>query len=222
MSAACTTATAPPEISQTEKPTEIAQQTHDAALAPSQTLKPANPTSPMQGSAGTAISKTPDPLSSAPTRPAALSIESFKNMDFRSSFTISGRAPLKDGEYREPGAPGSASETVVRLAEPIVFGELPDAQVAAVMPLATETGGSGTFYELALVIDLNGEPLNIASVFLGDRIQINAIDFENGQIVVDLIKQGPDDPMCCPTLNVLQKYALEGAGLDLISSEEIK
>jgi hypothetical protein len=168
------------------------------------------------------ISATPETSPATSTQPASLSVESFKNMDFRSGFTASGRAPLVNGEYREAGASGSASETVVRLADPIVFGELPDARLAAAMPLTTNTGGSGTFYELALVVDLNGAPLNIASTFLGDRIKINSIKFENGQVVLDLIKQGPDDPMCCPTLHVMQNFALEGSDLVLISSEEIK
>ena len=157
-----------------------------------------------------------------PVAQASLSFGSLKNMDFRSGFTVSGRAPLNNGEYRETGAQGSASETTVRLVEQVAYGELPDGQVAAAVVLATNSGGSGTFYELALVVDLNGAPLNIASVFLGDRIKLNSLKFENGQVLVDMVKQGPNDPMCCPTLRVLQKYALQGAELALVSSEEIK
>ena len=163
----------------------------------------------------------PAPAQTAPSQ-ASLSLESLKNMDYRSGFTVSGRAPLKNGEYREAGPQGSASETVVRLVEPVAYGELADGQVAAAAALATETGGSGTFYDLALVVDLNGAPLNIASVFLGDRIKLNSITFENGQVLVDMDKQGPNDAMCCPTLHVLQKYALQGAELALVTSEEIK
>jgi len=153
---------------------------------------------------------------------ASLSFGSLKNMDFRSGFTVSGRAPLNNGEYRETGAQGSASETTVMLVEQVAYGELPDGQLAAAVVLATNTGGSGTFYELALVVDLNGAPLNIASVFLGDRIKLNSLKIENEQVLVDMVKQGPNDPMCCPTLRVLQKYALQGAELALVSSEEIK
>jgi heat shock protein HslJ len=163
-------------------------------------------------------------LASPQTRPgpASLALESLKNMDFRSGFTVTGRAPLRNGEYREAGPQGSASETVVKLVEPVAYGELADGQVAVAVVLATETGGSGTFYELALVVNLNGAPLNIASVFLGDRIQLNSLKIENGQLLVDMVKQGPNDAMCCPTLHVLQKYALQGAELALVSSEEIK
>jgi heat shock protein HslJ len=165
--------------------------------------------------------QTPLPVQTLPA-PAALALESLKNADYRSGFTVSGRAPLSNGEYREAGPQGSASETVVRLVEPVAYGELPDGQLASVLALSTETGGSGTFYELALVTDLNGAPLNIASVFLGDRIQLNSLKLENGQVLVDMVKQGPNDPMCCPTLHVLQKYALQGTELALVSTEEIK
>ena len=167
--------------------------------------------------------EAPAPLpAQTPPSQASLSLESLRNTDYRSGFTVSGRAQLRNGEYREAGPQGSASETVVRLVEPVAYGELPAGQVAAAAALATETGGSGTFYDLALVVDLNGAPLNFASVFLGDRIKLNSLKFENGQVLVDMVKQGPNDAMCCPTLHVLQKYALQGAELALVSSEEIK
>ncbi len=172
-------------------------------------------------SSQSAPAQTPLPVQTQPA-PAALALESLKNADYRSGFTASGRAPLSNGEYREAGPQGSASETVVRLVEPVAYGELPDGQLASAVALATETGGSGTFFELALVTDLNGVPLNIASVFLGDRIQLNSLKLENGHVLVDMVKQGPNDPMCCPTLHVLQTYALQGTQLNLVSTEEIK
>jgi hypothetical protein len=71
-----------------------------------------------------------------------------KNLKYQSYITQSGTAPLVDGEYREPAAPGSAEETVVILTDSIATGDLngdgvPDA--AAV--LATNTGGSGVFID---------------------------------------------------------------------------
>jgi heat shock protein HslJ len=171
---------------------------------------------------GAAQAPAPTLSPNSPAKAASLSLESLTNTDFRSGFTSSGRAPLSNGGYSEPGAQGSAAQTAIRLLEPVAYGELPDGQVAAAVALATETGGSGTFYELALVVDMNGAPLNIASVFLGDRIKLNSIKFENGQVLLDMVKQGPDDPMCCPTQHVLQKYVLQGAELVLVSTEEIK
>ncbi len=38
-----------------------------------------------------------------------------KNMEYQSDWTQSGTAPLTDGEYREPAAPGSALSTTCSL-----------------------------------------------------------------------------------------------------------
>lgn len=149
----------------------------------------------------------------------SLSEESLKNMTYQSSVTESGEVTLVDGEFRAPAAPGSASEIVVTLTGPVAYGQLADGQEAAAVILASSGGGSGTFIDLALVVDQDGQPVNIATTMLGDRVQVNSVAFQDGQIVVDMITQGPDDPMCCPTQQVLQTYALEGDSLTLVSTE---
>jgi heat shock protein HslJ len=134
-----------------------------------------------------------------------------KNLEYRSQITQSGVAPLKDGEYRESAAPGSASETVVRLTGSVATGDLngdgaPDAAVV----LATSTGGSGVFMDLAAVIMQDGRPVNVAIAPLGDRVKINSLTIQDGQIVVDMVTHGPNDPMCCPTQQVVETYELQG------------
>jgi heat shock protein HslJ len=140
-----------------------------------------------------------------------------KNMAYESEWTQSGTAPLTDGEYREQAAPGSATETVVKLTEHIAYGEL-NGQPAAAVILVTDPGGSGTFYDLAIVVDQDGQPVNVATTSLGDRVQISSSTIENNEIVVDMIKQGPEDPMCCPTQHVMQTYTLQGDQLVETSS----
>lgn len=149
----------------------------------------------------------------------SLSEESLKNMTYQSGVTESGDVTLVDGEYRAPAAPGSASEIVVTLTGPVAYGQLADGREAAAVILASSGGGSGTFIDLALVADQDGQPVNVATTMLGDRVQVNSVAFQDGQIVVDMITQGPDDPMCCPTQQVLQTYALEGDSLTLVSTE---
>lgn len=153
---------------------------------------------------------------------ASLSVDSLKNMEYRTGFTSTGSAQLVNGEYREPALTDTTEETIVKIRESVVYGELPDGQLAAAAVLTTTSGGSGVFYELALVIDMNGEPINIGIVFLGDRIEIQSIKFDKGGILVEMIKQGPDDPMCCPKQRVLQRYQMDGSALVLVSSEEVK
>jgi FlaG/FlaF family flagellin (archaellin) len=153
---------------------------------------------------------------------SSLTEENLKNMDYSSGLTVSGRARLTNGEYREPAAPGSASETVVTFMDGTAYGLLTDGRMAAATILASTAGGSGTFLELNLIVERNGQPVNIASTLLGDRVKINRVEFHNGEVLVDMVKQGPSDAMCCPTERVLQNYRLAGTGLTLVSSEEIK
>jgi heat shock protein HslJ len=151
--------------------------------------------------------------------PASLSRESLGNSVYINEWTQAGLAPLQAGEYREQIMPDSATEIIVSLIDPPAYGQLSAGEPAAAVILVTDPGGSGTFYDLALVVEQDGEPLNIASTQLGDRIQINALYFQDGAILVDMITQGPDDPFCCPTLQVLRRYELQDEQLLLIDEQ---
>jgi heat shock protein HslJ len=153
--------------------------------------------------------------------PASISLEGLKNATYLTEFTASGSATLKDGVYTEPGASGSATQTSVTLTDSIAYGLLPDGQTAAAVVLAIDTGGSGTFYQLSLMADASGQAINLASTFLGDRVIINEVSIEEGKIIVDLTRQGPEDPMCCPTQRMLEVYAYQDGQLVLESSVEI-
>jgi len=144
--------------------------------------------------------------------------EVLANTEYQSEWTESGTAPLVDGEYREQAAPGSASEIVVRLTEHVAYGQLSDGREAAAVILVTETGGSGTFYDLAVVVEEDGQPVNVATTFLGDRVKIENLVFIGGEILVEMVNQGPEDPMCCPTQRVVQTYELQGEELVQTSS----
>lgn len=134
------------------------------------------------------------------------------NMEYKSEWTQSGTAPLVNGEYREQAAPGSATETVVMLTSYAAYGELNGEPAAAVI-LVTDPGGSGTFYELAVVVERDGQPVHLTSTQLGDRVQINSLEIVDDAILVDMVAHGPDDPMCCPTQRVRRSYVLEGEQL---------
>jgi len=141
-----------------------------------------------------------------------------KNMAYSSQWGESGTVELTDGEYRVQAAPGSASEIVVQIVEPIAHGEL-NGQPAAAVVLASSGGGSGTFMDLAVVVAQDGQPVNVASTSLGDRTQIKSVTIENNYIVVDMVTHGPDDPMCCPTQQAVKTYDLEGDQLVEVSSK---
>jgi heat shock protein HslJ len=158
-------------------------------------------------------------LPAAETVREAASVNTLRNLTYPSEWTASKAAPLTDGEYSESAAPGSATKTVVKLHERMAFGYHPDGQQLAAVVLVTDPGGSGTFYDLAVLLFRAGEPQHVASASLGDRVRIESLAIVNGEIVVRMIAQGPDDPMCCPTQRVVERYALQGDRLERTSSQ---
>ncbi len=136
--------------------------------------------------------------------PAKISLD---NISFISSWTKSGKAKLINGEYREPAASGSATEIVVKLTHHTAFGKLDGKEVAAVI-LVTDPGGSGTFYDLALLVKEPEGWINQEVAFLGERVKIHSVAITNDAIMISITTQGPGDAMCCPTKKMVQEFIL--------------
>jgi heat shock protein HslJ len=142
------------------------------------------------------------------------------NISFISSWTRSGKAKLINGEYREPAASGSTTEIVVKLTHHIAFGKLDGKEVAAVI-LVTDPGGSGTFYDLALLIKEPEGWINQEAAFLGERVKIHSLAITNDAIIIDITTQGPGDAMCCPTKKMVQEFILNEGRL-IKTSEKLE
>jgi hypothetical protein len=91
-----------------------------------------------------------------------------------------------------------------------------DGWVDAGVILVTQNGGTGHFFELALVINQNGVPYNISTVSLGDRIVIQSGYVQDGVITLVMLTHGPSDPLCCANQQEVRKYRLDGNQLILI------
>ena len=145
-----------------------------------------------------------------------LAPDSLANMAYSSELATDGVALLENGVYTESIAPDSASIIEIRLLPaPIAYGTLDDQDSAAVL-LAENGGGSGTFVVLAVVQAPDGTPVNVADAPLGDRVQVQSLAIADNQITVEMLAQGPDDPMCCPSQQTTQVYELQGDTLVLI------
>jgi heat shock protein HslJ len=186
--------------------------TSQVIVAPTFTATPVPPTTTL-----VSPTATPEPPTSTPTQQVTLDVKALENLEYRSEWMASGTAPLTDGEYSEAAAPGSATKTVVKMYR-VAFGDAPDGRPFAAVILVTDPGGSGTFYDLAAVAVQDGKLAHVASVFLGDRVKIESLVVEDGEVVVEMVKQGPHDPMCCPTQRVVERYALQNE-LVQVSSE---
>ncbi|MDM8531299.1 META domain-containing protein [Anaerolineales bacterium HSG25] len=149
--------------------------------------------------------------------PDSLSPESLKNATYQSEWTQAGTATLVNGEHNEEAAPSSASTNTVTLTDNIAYGEL-NGQPSAVAVLYSSGGGSGTFGSLAVMVDQDGVATNITNANLGDRVKINSLTVADNQVTIDMVQAGPDDPMCCPSQQVIKTFALQDGVLTETSS----
>ena len=85
----------------------------------------------------------------------------------------------------------------------------------AAVILAENGGGSGIFESVVTVFDETGVPVQAGHTALGDRVLVNSVKIEAGAVVLDVVVQGPNDPMCCPTLPTMQTYRLVSGQLVL-------
>ena len=142
--------------------------------------------------------------------PAPLTLAALKNAEYQNEFVTSGKAKLSDGVYKEPAAPGAATQVEIRLSDTAVLTDLnADGVSDAVVILSAAPSGGGTFYYLAVLLNQNGVPQHVASFLLGDRVQIKGLTIENGEIVVSMIAHGSRDPICCPTQAVTRRYKFQ-------------
>jgi heat shock protein HslJ len=149
---------------------------------------------------------------------AGVSIPGIEALTFRSGVYKGGPVRLTHGEYRTPAAPGSASEVIVRLSDKRAFGLLNGKQAGAVV-VTTSLGGTGTFYELALLSRQGDGWTSIDAVQLGDRVRVHAVTIENNQVIVAMTTHGPKDPMCCPTLEVRKRWSVRDGRLLVVADD---
>jgi len=146
--------------------------------------------------------------------------EELANTSYLNEFAKSGGVLLDGGMYHEPVAEGSATELVVMLTTYAAFGDVTGEETEnAAVVLISQPGGSGSFYDLAVLSKQDEALTNLARIQLGDRVQIQSLDIKNKEVVVEMLTQGVDDPMCCPTQFVRNYFGLENGELVLLRSE---
>lgn len=157
--------------------------------------------------AGVAVtSPTPAPLESASIRAA------LPNAEYPIQVASTGKAQLKDGAFEEPIAPGSASKTKVQLGKEQAFGDVNgDGTEDAAVTLVVDSGGSGTFTYLTLVINEKGTAKPLAAVLLGDRIVVKSLAIQPGSVVATMLTRKPGEPMSAePSVQVTRTFKLQG------------
>jgi len=163
----------------------------------------------------TALSPTQEPTGTAVPSPVAFSENELKNA--RYTLPDIGEVQLKDGHFEQKYGEGATQLNQVDFQD-MALGDLnEDGAPDAAVILAVNTGGSGVFIYLAAVLNQGGNPVQAAVEQLGDRVQINALDISQGQIELNFLGFGPNDPMCCPSQVTNRTYVLQNGGLKMVS-----
>ncbi len=179
---------------------------------PPPSITPLPPTQTPGGPSATPPPTFAVPMTETPTPGGAINLDLLKNFTYE-AVRPGLKITLKDGVYE-------GDQVHSTLIEPVAFGNLvgeggPDAAVV----LATNTGGSGTFYDLVAVIDNNGTPEQAGYAYFGDRQLIKNLQIVAGRIVLDYITQGSKDALCCPSEHRLRTYVVHNGALRLASEQ---
>lgn len=123
---------------------------------------------------------------------------------------------LSNGQYE---AGQGADYVTVTVVPPVAIGDLNgDGVNDAVVVLAENYGGSGTFLSLVPVLANPEGPKPDNGATLGDRVQVQSVTIKDGVVSVSLLTQGPNDPLCCPSQAQTQTFQyMPGTGLVLMS-----
>lgn len=161
----------------------------------------------------------------ARSMPAAdtLAVDALQNATYGGIYE-EGPVTLTAGLYQgEPAVAGAAARPTVEYIDGGErFGDLDgDGADDAAVVLVESSGGSGIFTYIAAQLNSAGQPVDAGAVWVGDRTQIKAAAIEHGQIILEIITQGPHDALCCPTLKLRKRYALQADQLVEVGSEEL-
>ena len=79
--------------------------------------------------------------------------------------------------------------------------------------LYTTRGGAETQTELVVARQVDGELTHVSSLSLGERMRVEGIRYQEGEIIVHVLDYGPADPPCCPSVAYERRFVLEEGGL---------
>ena len=153
-------------------------------------------------------------------KPVSLTLNQIKSAeytlpDFGGPFTFnpSGTATTSADEGKgDAGA--TLTYTATLMSDKTTFGDLNgDGSPDAVVPVVEQLGGSGSFYYLVAFLNDNGQPKEVATQLLGDRIVVNSIAIKDGEIAVAMLDHGPNDGMARATMPVTKYFVLQNNSL---------
>lgn len=137
------------------------------------------------------------------------------------TYTIDGQpVTLVNGQAETAAAPGSASQTTTRYFGNEATGDLNNDGVPDVAFILTQnSGGSGTFYYVAVALKTSDGYQGTNAILLGDRIAPQSTQIENEKVIVNYADRAAGEPMTtAPSIGVSKYLSVTGAVLAEVPS----
>jgi len=160
----------------------------------------------------TSVPTTVIPTTDAPAV-SSLTLEQLQNAEVKITGSL-GTAPertvqLTGGGFESGNDPTSSDYVSVHMGQQVAHGDINgDGNEDAAIILAENYGGTGVFTSVAVMLNQGGQPVFAASHLIDDRPQVNSLAIQNGEIWVDAIIHGSNDPGCCPAQPITQTFRL--------------
>jgi hypothetical protein len=124
------------------------------------------------------------------------------------TYIIEGQAvTLVNGMSVTPTAPGSATQVTTQYFGNETTGDLNgDGLPDTAFILTQNSGGSGTFYYVAVALNTSRGYVGTNGVLLGDRIAPQTTEIKNGQVIVSYADRKTGDAMTVPPSVGVSKY----------------
>ena len=142
---------------------------------------------------------------------------------FNATYVIDGKpVKLVDGKSEVATAPSSTTMITTRIFGQPTSGDLNgDGAADAAFMLQQDSGGSGTFYYVAVAIGTTFGTHGSNAILLGDRIAPQNVEIQNGTIVANYADRRPGEPMTTqPSVGVSKYFTWNGATLQPASSTQ--
>ena len=154
---------------------------------------------------------------SSPGATQAISKEALRNATYSGIYDTP--VTLTDGQLKQviEGQPF----TLQYVDNQELHGDLDGDGVQDVVVFLVERGGgSGAFTYVAAQLNRGGKPIDAGAVRIEDRIGVKSAAVKDGQVVMEIITQGPGDVACCSSHKSPKTYSLENGKLVEVAGKD--